>query len=129
MTPENLRCSTIHIKHLSDVPVSKNWYKTVTNLYQNSYIYNFRINLTQFYINFSRKEHKISYMHCSTPKIPIVLYMHSVVQSSQVRLGLMLSTFAVGKYDSVQLDIRNSLPFLPFPVGFSFFFLFIVSTL
>ena len=29
------------MKVLSDVPVSRNWYKTVSNLYENSYIYNF----------------------------------------------------------------------------------------
>ena len=25
MKPENLRCWTIHIRHLSDIPVSRNW--------------------------------------------------------------------------------------------------------
>ena len=30
MKPENLRRWTIHIKHLSDVPVSRNWYETVS---------------------------------------------------------------------------------------------------
>ena len=39
MKPENLRHWTIHIKNQSDVPVSRNWYKTVSNLYENSYIY------------------------------------------------------------------------------------------
>ena len=28
-------------KTLSDVPVARNWYKTVSNLYENSYICNF----------------------------------------------------------------------------------------
>ena len=37
---ENLRRWTIHIRHLSDVPVSRNWYKTVSNLYENSFICN-----------------------------------------------------------------------------------------
>ena len=32
------------MKVISDVPVSKNWYKTVSNLYKNSYIF------IQFYI-------------------------------------------------------------------------------
>ena len=36
MKPENLRSKTILIKHLSDVPVSRNWYKTVSILYENS---------------------------------------------------------------------------------------------
>ena len=31
MKSENLRSWTIHIKYLSDVPVSRNWYKTVSN--------------------------------------------------------------------------------------------------
>ena len=39
MKPENLRRWTIHIKHLSNVPVSRNGYKTVSNLYENSYIF------------------------------------------------------------------------------------------
>ena len=30
----------------------------------------------------------------------------------------MLSIFPVGKYNSVQLDIRDSIPFFPFPVQF-----------
>ena len=38
MTPENLRSWTIPIRHESDVPVSRNWYKTVSKLYQNAYI-------------------------------------------------------------------------------------------
>ena len=29
------------IRHLSDVPVSRNWYKTVSKLYENLYIWNF----------------------------------------------------------------------------------------
>jgi len=33
MEPDNLRRGTIHIRHLSDVPVSRNRYKTVSNLY------------------------------------------------------------------------------------------------
>ena len=33
--PENLRRWTIHIRHQSDVPVLRNWYKTVSKLYQN----------------------------------------------------------------------------------------------
>ena len=36
MKPENLRRWPIHIKHLSDVPVSRNWYKTVSKLCENS---------------------------------------------------------------------------------------------
>ena len=28
MKPENLRHWTIHIRHLSDIPVLRNWYKT-----------------------------------------------------------------------------------------------------
>ena len=39
MKPENLRRWTIHIRPLSDVSVSRNWYETVSNLYENSYIY------------------------------------------------------------------------------------------
>ena len=35
----NLRISGV--EHLSDVPVSKNWYKTMSKLYENLYIYNF----------------------------------------------------------------------------------------
>ena len=31
MKPENLRRSPIHIRHLSDVPVSRNWYKPKEN--------------------------------------------------------------------------------------------------
>ena len=42
MKPENLRRWTIHMRHLSDVPVSRNWYKTASKLYQNIYI-RFRI--------------------------------------------------------------------------------------
>ena len=38
MKPENLRRWTIHMRHLSDVPVSRNWYKTVSKLYQIVYI-------------------------------------------------------------------------------------------
>ena len=38
---ENLRRWMIHLRLLSDVPVSRNWYKTVSNLYENSYICNF----------------------------------------------------------------------------------------
>ena len=38
---KNLRRWTIHIRHLFDVPVSRNCYKTVSNFYENSYIYNF----------------------------------------------------------------------------------------
>ena len=30
----------IYIRHLSDVPVSRNGYKTVPKLYENSYIFN-----------------------------------------------------------------------------------------
>ena len=42
MKPENLRRSPIHGKHLSDVPISKNWYKTVSNFTKiQIYIYNF----------------------------------------------------------------------------------------
>ena len=33
MKPENLRRWTITIRHLSDVPVSRNWYTTVSKLY------------------------------------------------------------------------------------------------
>jgi len=36
MKPENLRRWTINIRVLSDVPVSRNWYKTVAKLYENS---------------------------------------------------------------------------------------------
>ena len=32
---------TIHIRHLSDVPVLRNWYKTVSKLYENINIWNF----------------------------------------------------------------------------------------
>ena len=39
--PENLRRWTIFIRHLSDVPVSRSWYKTVSKLDENSYIHNF----------------------------------------------------------------------------------------
>ena len=42
MKSENLRRWTINIRHLSDVPVSRNWDKTVSKLYQNVYI-RFRI--------------------------------------------------------------------------------------
>ena len=49
MKPENLRSWTIPIRHLSDVPVSRNWYKTVSNLYENSYI-------CIFYKSFSIKQ-------------------------------------------------------------------------
>ena len=35
MKPENLRRLIIHIRHLSDVPVSRNLDKTVSKLYQN----------------------------------------------------------------------------------------------
>ena len=38
LKPENLRFWTIHIRHLSDVPVSRNWYKTVSKLYQKLWI-------------------------------------------------------------------------------------------
>ena len=38
--PENIRHWTIHIWYLSDFPVSRNWYKTVSNLYENSFICN-----------------------------------------------------------------------------------------
>ena len=38
---ENLRRWTMHIRHLSDVNVSRNWYKTVSKLYENSDLYNF----------------------------------------------------------------------------------------
>jgi len=41
MKPENLRHWTIHIRYLSDVSASRNLYKTVSKLYENSYIYNF----------------------------------------------------------------------------------------
>ena len=41
MKPENLGHWTIHIRHLSDVPVSRNWYKTESKLYQNVYISDF----------------------------------------------------------------------------------------
>ena len=34
LKPENLKRWTIHKRHLSDVPVSRNWYKTVSKLYQ-----------------------------------------------------------------------------------------------
>ena len=46
MKPKNLRRWTIHIRlirHLSDITVSRNLYKTVSNLYENSYTYNFLI--------------------------------------------------------------------------------------
>ena len=53
MKPENLRCWTIHIRHLCDAAVSRNWFKTVSNLYKNSYIYNFhfsfKVPLTIYY--------------------------------------------------------------------------------
>ena len=39
MKPENLRFWTMHIRHLSDVSISINWYKTVSKLYEYSYIY------------------------------------------------------------------------------------------
>jgi len=41
MKPENLRRWPIHGKHLSDsdVPISKNWYKTVKILQKFKYIY------------------------------------------------------------------------------------------
>ena len=42
MKPENLRRWTIHIRHLSDVPVSRNWYKTVKIIPKRIYI-RFRI--------------------------------------------------------------------------------------
>ena len=35
METEDLRRWTIHIRYLSDVSVSRNWYKTVSNLYEN----------------------------------------------------------------------------------------------
>ena len=35
MKPKNLRHWTIHIRPLSDVSVSRNWYETVSNLYEN----------------------------------------------------------------------------------------------
>ena len=36
--------------------------------------------------------------------------------------SLMMSKFTIGKYDSVQLDTRDFLQFLPFPVKFFFSF-------
>ena len=42
--PENLRRWTIHIRHLSDVSVSRNWYKTVSKLYENSLTCKFVLN-------------------------------------------------------------------------------------
>jgi len=41
MKPKNLKRYTIPIRHLSDDPVSRNRYKNVSKLYENSYIYNF----------------------------------------------------------------------------------------
>ena len=41
MKPENLRNWTIHIRHPSNVPASRNWYKTVSKLCKKSYICNF----------------------------------------------------------------------------------------
>ena len=38
MKPENLRHRTIHIKHLSDVPVSRNWYNCVKIIPKRIYI-------------------------------------------------------------------------------------------
>ena len=35
---ENLKRLTIHTRHLTDVPVSRNWYKTVSKTYENLYM-------------------------------------------------------------------------------------------
>ena len=42
LKPENLRSWTIPIRHLSDVPVSRNQHKTTSKLYQNVYMQNIR---------------------------------------------------------------------------------------
>ena len=38
----NLRSSSVK-RYISDVPVSRNWYKTVSKVYQYKYIWDFRV--------------------------------------------------------------------------------------
>ena len=49
LKPENLSSWTIYIRDLSDVPVSRNWYKTVSN-YTKAHIYQIR-NIKKTIIN------------------------------------------------------------------------------
>ena len=59
MKSENLRRWTIHIRHLSDVPVSRNWYKTVSKLYQNFHQWQCSIVVTCLWLY-----HVTSLLHC-----------------------------------------------------------------
>ena len=92
--PENFRRWTIHIRHLSDVPVSRNWYKTVQN-YTKTYMY------------------QILYKSCSIKQIVFKKYatnLNMTISHRSLRISDLLLLSFLNFYFSLLIDIIDNIP-------------------
>ena len=74
---DNLRRWTIHIRNLSDIPVSRNWYKTVSNLYLIRIVCITSPELVTWFLSVSRDNSPFNLISCDLQ-----------YKAAHVRLGL-----------------------------------------